>query len=55
MVTLNQIMGRKVEYDEAVNGIKKGFQKTFPGNWLRGKLSNEEEKLSKEFAKSALL
>jgi len=55
MVTLNQIRGKNIGYDEAVHALQKGFQKALPGNWVRGKLSNEEESLGKEFAKSAVL
>ena len=55
VVTLNQIREDKIDFIEAVKALQKGFQKTLPGNWLRGKLTNEEEILSKDFAKSAVL
>jgi lipoate-protein ligase A len=55
VVTLNQIRDEKFKFDEAVKALQIGFQKALPGNWSKGKLSNEEEILSKEFAKSVVL
>ena len=55
VVTLNQIRQRKVEYSEAVNALRKGFQKALPGNWVNGNLLPDEKKLSKEFARSAVM
>jgi lipoate-protein ligase A len=55
VVTLNQIREEKIEFDEVVKALQKGFQKALPGNWVSGELSNEEEILSKEFAKSVVL
>jgi lipoate-protein ligase A len=55
VATLNQIKRDKVGFDQAAKALQAGFQKALHGDWLRGELSSEEKKLSKEFAKSALL
>ena len=55
VVTLNQIRKERVEYHEAVHALRRGFQKTLPGDWIRGKLLRQEEGLSNDFAKSAVL
>lgn len=40
--SLKQLLQRKLENDEVNQWFSKGFQKTFPGNWKTGKLTQQE-------------
>ncbi len=40
--TLNQILKRDIEYDEVIQWFLKGFEKSFPGDWDIGKLTQQE-------------
>ena len=55
VVTLNQIRQKTVEYSDAVNALRKGFQKALPGNWASGDLLPEEEKLRVKLSRSSVI
>jgi lipoyl(octanoyl) transferase len=44
-ITLNQLCGREVRYEEVAQAFQKGFQNTFPERWERGQLSPYELEL----------
>jgi lipoyl(octanoyl) transferase len=51
-ITLHQLCGKEVGYEEAVQAFQKGFQMSFPEKWELGKLSPYEEELRDRFLES---
>jgi len=50
-ITLNQLCGREVRFEEVAQAFQKGFQSAFPVKWQRGKLSVYEMDLRDRFLK----
>ena len=40
--TLKKILQREPDYNEIAKWFIEGFQKSLPGNWIKGKLSRQE-------------
>ena len=40
--SLNEILQRQLEHNEVAKWFVEGFQKSLPGNWIKGKLSRHE-------------
>ena len=40
--TLNEILQRQLEHNEVAKWFVEGFQKSLPGNWIKGKLTKQE-------------
>ncbi|MFT4580121.1 MAG: lipoate-protein ligase A [Nitrospinales bacterium] len=47
--SLKQLLQRNLKNDEVNQWFLKGFQKTFPGKWEIGKLTQQESELIKDF------